>query len=291
VDSPLHKGNDKRKKNSNHNERKFKEWGLMKRLLLSICLVLLIGFFSGCANNEQAYTIDVSDEVEVELGAMYSAMFIGMNSAECEVAVTQLFADLGLRVITISADDDWIEFEYNPDVISVGQISWLVAELERFVFMDLQQGEREAASQEIVSAGLSQIHNTLATLFPCTPQVVYIISDGIKHEPFNHFWNFRASSSLWAGGLDERPEDVADELDVFSPGSDFQIFVEGERMRTPRYIVFELTNDEWVSLLNEEYTVPFLDLLYPGEYILVVNVSWGNEQSGRIGQHFFRLVI
>ena len=142
---------------------------------------------------------------------------------------------------------------------------------------------------------------------------VTIVVDGEVCEGFGHHWFFRSPCGAVAGGIDIWPDEVADELTPLPLGVEFEILIEGEQYRRPRYSFYKLTDGEWVRALavrpgepNEVFvthghhwrseaweqvdTDSFLDLLAPGEYILEVAVSWGNAQSGYEGQYFFRLI-
>jgi len=142
---------------------------------------------------------------------------------------------------------------------------------------------------------------------------VTIISGGNEHEAISNGFSFR-DGGRQAGGIGKRAKDVADDLIPISPGEDFQIVIEGRRRFPPAYNVSRLANGEWKRILvvqtrrgnlndaiflthgspnrddwEQVQAESFLGLLKPGEYILEVSVSWGNNRSGFEGQHFFRL--
>jgi len=147
-----------------------------------------------------------------------------------------------------------------------------------------------------------------------TPNVrsVAIVSDGHEHKGFAHHWFFRSPCTDNTYDIDKRPEEVADELVPIPFGADFQIMIEGEQYRSPRYSFYKLTDSEWVRALwvyaenpyevflthghrwrfeewEQVYAESFFDLLEPGEYILEVAVSWGTMWTGKEGQYFFWL--
>jgi len=157
------------------------------------------------------------------------------------------------------------------------------------------------------------------TLTACVPAArVRVISSGNEHTALEH-WNHGSRQSWFVSthstGWHQRAEHVADELDPFSFGDDFQIITSGQLWRNEvNYHFYKLTDGEWISVLAvsvrgdskqiflthgnswnrthwaEVHAESFLDLLAPGEYILDVSAWWGNSRARDSYQNFFRFI-
>jgi hypothetical protein len=140
---------------------------------------------------------------------------------------------------------------------------------------------------------------------------VSVVSDGDRHEPFEHGWMFRSTLGT-ASSIDMRPECIAEGLPLIPIGDDFRIIVRGQQTRGARYLLHKLVDDQWVRVLivvpgrDERVYVPiddepgwweqvdvesFFDALKPGEYILEIETSWGTSRSGWLGQYFIRFIL
>ena len=143
--------------------------------------------------------------------------------------------------------------------------------------------------------------------------IVTLIANDREHKALENFHSFRSPCGLRAGGGGgSLPRGFKDDLQPILLTEDFQVVIEGVWHRRPRFYVSKLIGDRSVITMIVLYGNPYevyltygrsLDereriyantlfgLLEPGIYIFMVTVSWGNEQAGYEGQHFFKLII
>ena len=148
---------------------------------------------------------------------------------------------------------------------------------------------------------------------------VRIISGGQEHRPFENIHHAGTFGGIHASGIFLQPEDVADKLVPFRFEEDFRIVIDGEpwhitspgdRINPPSYFFSKLIDGEWTRVLDVSTFEPyrifeyvqngapvridgaecFKDLLEPGEYILNISVSWGNDRGFLAYQYLFRFI-
>ena len=146
------------------------------------------------------------------------------------------------------------------------------------------------------------------------PRSVTITSNENVYTGISNHHSFRfPDGSVAGGGGHIGVNEIADELIPIMIGGDFQIMIQGEQhYPLAGYSFVKLIDGEWMPILVVEtgnpdkfflthgptsreeweqvYTESLFELLEPGEYILLVMVSWGNAESGVSGQYFFRLI-
>ena len=91
-------------------------------LLFTLCIMLLFAACGPSGPQPQA------QQAEMEHVSM---PLFGMNCEICEADVTEILTDMGLIVLQASAEDDWVEFKFNPEVHSLEEI---IDELAWFEF-------------------------------------------------------------------------------------------------------------------------------------------------------------
>ena len=136
--------------------------GVVNIMKKRICILMLCAIFLLPA---------CSAPVEEEPRAGHIAMqFFSMNCEDCEAALVEIFANMGLTVLYASFEDDWIEFEFDPELYSIEEIKEYAAGLDAFMValneLELPQDELNALVYAIFTADLSHVWDVLEEQFP-----------------------------------------------------------------------------------------------------------------------------
>ena len=140
---------------------------------------------------------------------------------------------------------------------------------------------------------------------------VRVLSGGNTFAAYEN-WHHGFCPEFHASGIHMLPEEAAEMVTPILMGEDFQIVIEGEpHGRGPSFHFHKRIDDRWISVLavhpgspyeiflahgdpwggwERIYADSFLDLLGPGEYILDVDVWWGNAEAASAWQKFFWLI-
>ena len=118
------------------------------------------------------------------------------------------------------------------------------------------------------------------------PGIVRIISNGETYLPHeNAIWTYQ--DGLAADMERLLPQDVADLLTPVPYSDDFRIAIVGEGHSEPRYWLYIQDATAWKEVYYNSYS--FDKLTEAGEYILRIELSWGNDDQNVGFQYFFKL--
>jgi len=110
------------------------------------------------------------DQVRVSGTERVSMPFFSMNCVYCEAATVDNLAHVGLTVLYVSYENNWIEFEFDPDMHSLEEVMEAVDAIDAFgVFLnelELPQDELNAVAYAIQMADAPSAWDDLEELFP-----------------------------------------------------------------------------------------------------------------------------
>lgn len=115
---------------------------------------------------------------------------------------------------------------------------------------------------------------------------IVVTSGGKTYSPLENWIFSHEQNGTIADGARKQPSEVAVELEAIPYGDDFELIINGEPFETPSYTLY---NDK---LEEEYYRQPNFNMPQSeGEYILAIELSWGNEENYSGYQYFFKLTL
>ncbi len=115
---------------------------------------------------------------------------------------------------------------------------------------------------------------------------VSIVSGGKTYAPLENWINSLNSDGVAADGAGIQPDEVVNELEAIPYGDDFGIVIDGEPHNGPYYTLYN-SNFEEAYYRGDAFSAPN----DAGIYILIVDVSWGNEKAYEGYQYCFKLEV
>lgn len=115
---------------------------------------------------------------------------------------------------------------------------------------------------------------------------IAIFSAGETYAPLENWIFSKEENGPAADGARKQPQEVADELPAIPCGDDFQIVIDGEPQRNQSYTLY---NDKFEQIYYRQSN--FAAPRDEGEYILFVELVWGDEENYTGYQYCFKLAV